>query len=117
MADETIREDQNATVRAEQNTAATLREGQAAAGTGGAGVGSAFQGYRIVRQLPTKGSEADIFVVEKDGTQYILKQCRYGINPKRDILLAISALSENHPHEFVRLFDAIFENEVLLMKH
>ena len=106
---ETVREDRNATVRENQNAAATLREGQTAAGMDGAGAGSTFQGYRVVRQLPTKGSEADIFVVEKDGTQYILKQYRYGINPKRDILLDIKALSESHPHEFVRLFDADFD--------
>ncbi|MCR5219382.1 MAG: SUMF1/EgtB/PvdO family nonheme iron enzyme [bacterium] len=117
MSDETIREDQNATVREnqnatvreEQNAAATLREGQTVTGMGCVGIGSTFQDYRIVRQLPTKGSEADIFVVEKEGTQYILKQYRYGINPKRDILLAIRALSESHPHEFIRLFDADFD--------
>ncbi len=109
MSDETIREDQNATVREERNAAATLREGQAAAGTGGVGADLTFQDYRIVRQLPTRGSEADIFVVEKEGTQYIFKQYRYGINPKRDILLAIKSLSESHPHEFIRLFDADFD--------
>ncbi|MBR5997785.1 MAG: serine/threonine protein kinase, partial [Deltaproteobacteria bacterium] len=109
MSDETVREDWNATVREGQNAAATLREGQAAAGAGGIGAGATFQGYRVVRQLPSKGSEADIFVVEKDAAQYILKQYRYGINPKRDILLAIKALSESHPHEFVRLFDADFD--------
>ena len=109
MSDETIRENQNATVREEPDSAVTRREGQTAAGMGNTGMGSTFQGYRIVRQLPTKGSEADIFIVEKDGTQYILKQYRYGINPKRDILLAIKALSESHPHEFVRLFDVDFD--------
>ena len=109
MSDETVREDQNATVREGQNAAATIREEQDSAGTGGVGVGSIFQGYHVVRQLPTKGSEADIFVVEKDSTQYILKLYRYGVKPKRDILLAIKALSENHPHEFVRLFDADFD--------
>ncbi|MBR5346745.1 MAG: protein kinase [Deltaproteobacteria bacterium] len=106
MSDETVREDRNATVRENQN--ATVREGSSATGTGGVGAGSTCQGYRVVRQLPAKGSEADIFVVEKNGTQYILKQYRYGINPKRDILLTIKALSESHPHEFVRLVDADF---------
>ena len=109
MSDETVREDQNTTVREEQNAAATRREGQGSAGSGGVGVGSVFLGYRVVRQLPTKGSEADIFVVEKDSEQYILKLYRYGIKPKKDILLAIKALSESHPHEFVRLFEADFD--------
>ena len=99
MSDKTIREDQNVTVREERNVTVTLRERQTIAGPGGANVGANFQGYRIVRQLPTKGSEADIFVVEKDATQYILKQYRYGINPKRDILLAIKALGESHHYD------------------
>ncbi|MBR5347590.1 MAG: serine/threonine protein kinase, partial [Deltaproteobacteria bacterium] len=109
MSDKTVRENQDATVREEQNAAATRREEQASAGSGGVGVGSIFQGYRVVRQLLTKGSEADIFVIEKDAAQYILKLYRYGIKPKKDILLAIKALSESHPHEFVRLFDADFD--------
>ena len=109
MSDKTVREEQNATVREEQNAAATRREGQGSAGSGGVGVGSVFLGYRVVRQLPTKGSEADIFVIEKDAAQYILKLYRYGIKPKKDILLAIKALSESHPHEFVRLFEADFD--------
>ncbi len=105
----TIRESRDTTVREEQNAAATLREGQSAASPGSAGEGLTFQGYHIVRQLPTKGSEADIFVVEKNAEQYILKHYRYGINPKRDILLAIKALGESHPQEFIRLFDIDFD--------
>ena len=74
MSNKTVRENRNATVRERQNASATLRKEQTAAGMGGASVSATFQGYRIVRQLPTKGSEADIFVVEKDAAQYILKQ-------------------------------------------
>ncbi|MCR5219703.1 MAG: DUF6273 domain-containing protein [bacterium] len=109
MSDETVREEQNATVREERNAAETIREGQIPTGSGGVGLGSIFQGYRVVRQLPTKGSEADIFVGEKDAAQYILKLYRYGIKPKKDILLTIKALSESYPHEFIRLFDADFD--------
>ncbi|MCR5220834.1 MAG: hypothetical protein K6E31_07570, partial [bacterium] len=105
----TIRENQDATLREEPNAGATVREGQSVAGVGTFGTGASFQGYRVVRQLPTKGSEADIFVMEKDGKQYILKLYRYSVKPKRDILLAIKALSENHPHEFIRLFDVDFD--------
>ena len=114
---EIVREEQNSTVREnrdvtrceERGAAATLREGQTTAGPGDASVGANFQGYHIVRQLPTKGSEADIFIVEKNARQYILKQYRYGIEPKKDILLAIKALGESHPHEFIRLFDVDFD--------
>ena len=102
MSDETVREEQNATMREERNAAETIREGQTSIGSGGIGVGSVFQGYCVVRQLPTKGSEADIFVGEKDAAQYILKLYRYGIKPKKDILLTIKALSESYPQEFVQ---------------
>ena len=105
----TIRENQNATLHEELNASATVREGQNASTPGNAGAGSDFQDYRIVEQLPAKGSEADIFIVEREGRQYILKQYRYGINPKRDILLAIKALGESHPHEFIRLFDVDYD--------
>ncbi len=105
----TIRESQDATLREETNANATVREGQGAANPEKAGVGAFFHGYRIVRQLPTRGSEADIFILEKEGRQYALKQYRYGIEPKREILLAIKALGESHPHEFIRIFEADFD--------
>ncbi|MCR5220176.1 MAG: protein kinase [bacterium] len=110
-ANATIRESQDATLREETNANAnaTVREGQGAANPERAGAGAFFHTYRIVRQLPTRGSEADIFILEKEGRQYALKQYRYGIEPKREILLAIKALGESHPHEFIRIFEADFD--------
>ncbi|MBQ6669537.1 MAG: hypothetical protein IJM72_05715, partial [Deltaproteobacteria bacterium] len=105
-ANATIRESQDATLREETNANATVREGQSVAHPERAGTGAFFHEYRIVRQLPTRGSEADIFILEKEGRQYALKQYRYGIEPKREILLAIKALGESHPHEFIRIFEA-----------
>ena len=50
MSDKTVREDQNTTVREEQNVAATRREGQGSAGSGGVGVGS------VSRAIASSGS-------------------------------------------------------------
>ncbi len=87
QSSETLREDQNATVREGQNSDATVRDGpQTGNWTGGSRSGSSFRDYRIVRQLPSASTEADIFIIGKDGTQYILKLYRYGIEPKKDIL-------------------------------
>ena len=108
--DVTVRENQDAaTVRENQDANATVREGQSAANPKSSGVGTFFHEYRIVRQLPTRGSEADIFILEKDGRQYVLKQYRYGIEPKREILQGIKGLGESHPHEFIRILEADFD--------
>ncbi|MBQ9564135.1 MAG: protein kinase, partial [Synergistaceae bacterium] len=104
---QTIREDENATLRENRDGSATIREGQSAAGTGS--VGGSFRDYRIVRQLPSTSTEADIFVIEKDGAEYILKLYRYGIEPKNDILQSIKALSEAHPQNFIRVYEADFD--------
>ncbi len=63
----TIRENQDATLHEEQNASATIREGQDVSAPGNTGASSIFQDYRIVEQLPAKGSEADIFIMEREG--------------------------------------------------
>ncbi len=64
--DRTIREDQ--TIR---ETAGTQKD----QGT----TGETFKDYKIVRQLPTYGREADAYIIEKEGQEYFLKtlQIRY----------------------------------------
>ena len=106
---QTIREDMNATIREKRDSNATIREGQSAPGTGAVGVGGSFRDYRIIRQLPSTSTEADIFVIEKDGVEYILKHYRYGIEPKSDILQSIKAISEAHPQNFIRVYEADFD--------
>lgn len=73
MSAETIRENGNATIRETQNIDATVREGKQAANFGNIGADSQFRDYLLIRQLPSTSTEADIFVVQKADTEYILK--------------------------------------------
>ena len=109
MSSKTVRETGNATVREGQAGNATVREEQASSNIGSVSTGSSFRDYSILRQLPSTSTEADIFVVEKSGTEYILKLYRFGIEPKNDILQSIKSLSEKYPHNFIRVFEADFD--------
>ncbi|MDR1136976.1 MAG: hypothetical protein LBK91_01520, partial [Synergistaceae bacterium] len=43
---------------------------------GGSETASVFRGWPVLEQLPTKGAEADIFIVESYGTKCVLKLYR-----------------------------------------
>lgn len=73
--------------------------------------GSKFHDYLIVRQLPSTSTEADTFVIEKDGSQFFLKLYRFGINPKIDILKSVKALGEKYPKNFIKIFETDFDAE------
>ena len=82
--DRTIREDQ--TIR---ETAGTQKD----QGT----TGETFKDYKIVRQLPTYGREADAYIIEKEGQEYFLKLYRLNIQPKEEVLRKIYELSQSIP--------------------
>ena len=106
----------DSTVREAEGTASsTVREnGQNTVRDSGAS-GSAFselrtfRDYRVVRQLPTSGSESDVYVVEKGQDTYILKLYRYKIDPKVEVINNIVNLSRAHPHELIRVFEFGFD--------
>ena len=88
--------DTDATIReTENNSAGTVREGFAGE-TVREGMSEPyvsvsrdiqkFRGYEIVQQLPTSGSESDIFIIAKNSEQFILKLYRYKIEPKVEII-------------------------------
>lgn len=109
MSGETIREGGSATVREGLNSGVTTREGASSPKITNTSAGSLFRDYKIVRQLPSTSTEADIFVVSQTGTEYILKLYRYGIDPKNDVLKSIKTLSEKYPHNFIRVLEADFD--------
>lgn len=109
MSTETVRENGNETIRETQNSDATVREGKQATNFGNISADSQFRDYMVVRQLPSTSTEADIFVVQKADTEYILKLYRFGIEPKREILQSIKSLSERYPHNFIRVFETDFD--------
>ena len=109
MSGKTIMEVGSATVREGLNSGVTTREGASSPKITNTSAGSLFHDYKIVRQLPSTSTEADIFVVSKTGTEYILKLYRYGIDPKNDVLKSIKTLSEKYPHNFIRVLEADFD--------
>jgi serine/threonine protein kinase len=64
-----------------------------------------FRNYSVIQQLPISGSESDIYLVEKDSEQFILKLFRYKIEPKIEILNKIVSLSVVHTDELIRMYE------------
>jgi len=71
-----------------------------------------FRGYKIIKELPATGGEADTFLIQKGENIYFLKLLyRKGINPKIDVLKKIKVLSEKLPEHIVRVYDVGFDKE------
>ncbi|SHO80399.1 serine/threonine protein kinase [hydrothermal vent metagenome] len=66
---------------------------------------STFQDYSIIKQFPTTGGEADIYLIEKDNQKYILKLYRFGIEPKSEIVEKLKFLSLNYPKDIIKIYD------------
>ena len=94
----------------------TLREGEGVAAPSGLSrVGLVFRGYRIVRELASRGAEAEIYLVERikaaaeGGVPCILKLYGAHARPRRDILERIRTLGESNPRDFLRVIEADFD--------
>ncbi len=67
--------------------------------------------WKIVEALPTRGGEADIFIIERKNSfqksveKRILKRYRYGFSPNLEVLQRLVNLSEENPELFVRIFE------------
>jgi serine/threonine protein kinase len=70
-----------------------------------------FRGAQILEQLPTKGAEADIFVVDDSGEQRVLKLYRHKLEPKIEILSRITEISRENSRCFVTYFKTGFDEE------
>ena len=75
------------------------------------GVFSEFRGFTVKEQLPSNSTEADIFIIEKDNVQYILKLYRYGIEPKAEILKTVITLGKKYPDKFIKVFEASYDSD------
>lgn len=66
--------------------------------------------YESVEELPTKGAEADLLVIQKKGNEqkYILKLYRKGIVPKEKIAEKIQFLSKRYPEHFIQLVEYFY---------
>ncbi|HWQ65168.1 MAG TPA: protein kinase [Methanospirillum sp.] len=68
-----------------------------------------FRGYRLIRQFPAAGGEADIWLIHKDTGYGVLKHYRLGIEPKRDVLDKVAAISHKNPRHLVRIHSFGFD--------
>jgi serine/threonine protein kinase len=73
--------------------------------------GRAFRGWPILDQLPTKGAEADIFLVEAFGERRVLKLYRHRLEPKLEILERITEISRRNSRCFVVFLETGFDEE------
>ena len=70
-----------------------------------------FKGWKIIKELPAIGGEADAFLIEKAGIVHFLKLYRKGVNPKIEVLQKIKELSEKIPEHIVRVYAVGFDEE------
>ena len=68
-----------------------------------------FREYLVTKPLPTKGSEADLYLIQKEGQDFILKLYRNAMAPKQEVLSKIWALSRENPHQLVSILDVGFD--------
>ena len=64
-------------------------------------VGSAFLDFRVVEPLRVISAEADLWILQKDATKYVLKLYRFGIEPKSKVADALAKSGTSH---FVKTF-------------
>lgn len=64
------------------------------------------QGYRMVRVLSQEGSEAVLYLVEREGILYVLKVYHRHVSPDPGVIAKIRELSTNFPNHLVRVFEA-----------
>jgi serine/threonine protein kinase len=62
-----------------------------------------------LEQLPTKGAEADIYVVQAEGIRSVLKLYRHRLEPKLEVLNRIAEISRNYSRHFVVFKDTGFD--------
>jgi serine/threonine protein kinase len=75
-----------------------------------------FRGWRVVDQLPTKGAEADIYLVSTNSAQYgqdlcVLKLYRHRLEPKLEILNKITEISRQNSRCFVIFLETGFDEQ------
>jgi tRNA A-37 threonylcarbamoyl transferase component Bud32 len=76
-----------------------------------------FRGWIILEQLPTRGAEADIYIVsartalENRENRRVLKLYRHRLEPKIEVLNRITEISRQNSHCFVVFLETGFDEE------
>jgi serine/threonine protein kinase len=68
-----------------------------------------FRGWNVAEPLPTRGAEADIYIVEAGGERRILKLYRHRLEPKLEVLNRITEISRSHSRCFVIFHETGFD--------
>lgn len=74
-------------------------------------IGRVFQEYRLIRQLPAAGGEADIWIIQRGTTYNILKLYRLGIEPNHEVLKKVSKITKTIPQNIVKILSFGYDEE------
>jgi serine/threonine protein kinase len=97
-----------------QNGDATLLEqlgpdGLSVANPGGAFGLRSFRGWPILEQLPSRGAEADLYIVQAGQERQVLKLYRHRLEPKLEVMTRIADLSRLDSRFIVFFAEAGFD--------
>ncbi len=70
---------------------------------------NSFLGYNIEYAFPVQGTEADIYRIKKNNTEYVLKLYRYGIFPK--LLQKVAEICQSVPDHVVQIFEYGYDED------
>ena len=73
--------------------------------------GGTFRSWRVLEQLPTKGAEADIYVVDTENGRRVLKLYRNQIEPNAEVLNRIAGVSRANRRCFVEFYETGYDDE------
>lgn len=110
---DTLRE--NTTIRETPPPSLTIVEGENITeepshhNSGAFGQLQAFRDYVVIRPLPTQGAEADLYLVQRDAAQSVLKLYRNTLAPKPEVLNKIQKLSEANREHLVHILETGFD--------
>ncbi|MEN3028732.1 MAG: protein kinase [Aquificaceae bacterium] len=71
-----------------------------------------FRGYKVIKEFPATGGEADTYLIEKNGKVLFLKLYRSGVVPKESVLRKTIELSRKMPEHVVLIFGYGFEQRI-----
>lgn len=70
-----------------------------------------FRGYKVIKQFPALGAEADTFLIANSSGEFFLKLYRTGLIPKLQVLQRIKEISEKLREHVTVVYDVGFDEE------
>lgn len=64
-----------------------------------------FQDYTMLEQMPTTGGEADVYIISKNETEFILKLYRHEMKPSREMVERLVQISNQYPEDIIRIYE------------